>query len=67
MANFGPLTAEIGSGVWAAPSKFQRVSHLGSITARHSSIGVSQTLQRWEEGATYIRQGGHYVGYWPSF
>jgi len=25
-------------------------------------VGVSQTLRRWTEGATYIRQGGHYVG-----
>jgi len=30
-------------------------------------VGVSQTLQRWTEGATYIRQGGHHVGYWPTF
>ena len=49
------------------PSKFQRVSRLGSITARHSSTGVCQTLRRWTEGATYIRQGGHQVGHWPTF
>jgi len=36
MVNVGPLTAEIGSGVWA-PSKFQRISRLGSVTARHAS------------------------------
>ena len=46
---------------------FQRVSRLRSVTARHSSIvGVSQTLRRWTKGATYIRQGGHYVGHWPT-
>jgi len=28
---------------------------------------VSQTLRRWTEGATYIRQGGHHVGHWPTF
>jgi len=39
MVNFGPLTAEIGSGVVGHPSEFQRVSHLGSVTARHSSSG----------------------------
>jgi len=39
MVNFGPLTAEIGSGVWGHPCKFQRVSRLGSVTARHSSSG----------------------------
>ena len=30
-------------------------------------VGVSQTLQHWTEGATYIRQGGHHVGHWPTF
>ena len=30
-------------------------------------VGVSQTLRRWTEGATYIRQGGHHVGHWPAF
>jgi len=30
-------------------------------------VGVSQTLRRLTEGATYIRQGGHHVGYWPTF
>jgi len=64
MVNFGPLTAEICWRVWA-PNKFQRVSRLGSVTARH--WGVSQTLRRWTEGATYIRQGGHHVGHWPTF
>jgi len=27
-------------------------------------LGVSQTLRRWTEGATYIWQGGHNVGHW---
>jgi len=30
-------------------------------------LGVSQTLRRWAEGATYIRQIGHHVGHWPTF
>jgi len=30
----------------------------------HLVVGVSQTLRRWTEGATYIRQGGHHVGHW---
>jgi len=30
-------------------------------------VGVSQTLRHWTEGATYIRQGGHHVGHWPTF
>ena len=48
------------------PCKFQRVSRLGTVTARHS-VGHSQTLRRRTEGATYIRQGGHHVGHWPTF
>jgi len=31
MVNFGPLTADIGSGVWCTTSKFQRVSLLASL------------------------------------
>jgi len=49
------------------PCKFQLVSRLGSVTARHLVVGVSQTLRRWTEGAAYIRQGDHYVGHWPTF
>jgi len=39
MVNFGPLAAEIGSLTLRHPSKFQRVSRLGSVTAQHSSSG----------------------------
>ena len=49
------------------PCKFQLVSSLGSVTARHLVVGVSQTLRRWTEGATYIRQGDHHVGHWTTF
>jgi len=35
MVNFGPLAAEIDPVVWGTPCKFQRVSRLGSVTARH--------------------------------
>jgi len=49
------------------PCKFQLVSRLGSVTARHLVVGVSQTLRRWTEGATYNRQGDHHVGHWPIF
>ena len=38
MVNFGPLTAEIGSGVWGTPANFIGFCVLAcSITARHSS------------------------------
>ena len=40
MANAGPLTAEISLAVWGIPAHLlQRVSRLGSVTARHSSSG----------------------------
>jgi len=55
------------SGSLRHPCKFQRVSRLGSITARHLVVGVSQTLLCWTEGATYVRQGNHHVGHWPTF
>ena len=47
--------------------KFQLVSRLGSVTARHLVVVVSQTWRHWTEGATYIRQGDHHVGHWPTF
>jgi len=50
------------SGSLRHPCKFQRVSRLGNVTARHLVVGVSQTLQRWTESATYVRQGDHHVG-----
>ena len=49
------------------PYKFQPVLRLGSVTARHLVVGVSQTLRRWTEGATYVWQGDHQVGHWPTF
>ena len=50
------------------PTKFQLVSRLGSVTARHVVVGVSQTLRRrWTDGATYVWQGDHHVGHWPTF
>ena len=38
MVNFGPLTAEIGSGVWGTPENFNGF-RVGSLTARHSTSG----------------------------
>jgi len=50
-------------------------SYIGSVTARHSSSGrepnFAASYKEWNfgtfaEGATYIRQGGHNVGYRPT-
>ena len=55
MAKFGPLTGEIRSGVWDNPANFNGfcvlasfcvLLYIGSVTARHSSSGISQTLWR---------------------
>ena len=52
------------------------LSYIGSVTARHSSSGCQPNFVAWYEewnyetfthGATYIRQGGHHVGYRPTF
>jgi len=45
-ANFGPLAAEIGSGVWGTPSKFQWVSRVGFITAATSLTGGQRNFAR---------------------
>jgi len=38
MVNFGPLAADIGSGVWGTPANFNGF-RVGSVTAWHSSSG----------------------------
>jgi len=29
-------------------------------------VGASQSLRRWAQGATYIWQGDHHFGHWPT-
>jgi len=67
MVNFGPLTAEIGSVVWGTPANFNVFRVLAMLLHGNLVVGVSQTLWGSTEGATYIRQGGHHVGQWPTF
>ena len=65
MSNFGgQLTAEIGSGVWGTPVNFNGFRVLAALLHGTLVVGVSQTLRRWTEGATYIRQGGHGPSRW---
>jgi len=65
--NFGPLAAEIGSGVWGTPANFNGFRVLAALLHGTQAVGVTQTLRLLTEGATYIWQGGHHVGYWPTF
>jgi len=67
MTNFGPLTAEIGWPVWGIPANFNGFRILTALLHGTPVVGVSQTLRRRTEGATYIRQGDHHVGHWPTF
>ena len=68
MANFGLLAGEIRWRVWGTPANFNRFRVLAALLLHDSLVvGVSQTLRRWTEGATYILQGGHHFGHWPTF
>jgi len=67
MLNFGPLAADILSLVWGTPANFNGFSILAALLHGTLLAGVSETLWRSTEGATYIWQGGHHVGHWPTF
>jgi len=67
MLKFGILTAEICWRVWGTPANFNGFRVLAVLLHGTLVVFVSQTLRCWTEGATYIRQGGHHVGHWPTF
>ena len=67
MVNFGLLAAEIGPVVWGTPANLNSFRILAALLHGSQVVGVSQTLRRWTEGATYVRQGDHRVGYLPTF
>jgi len=67
MLNFGTLAAEIFWRVWGTPAHFNGFRVLAALPHGTLVMGVGQTLRRLPEGATYIRQGGHHVGHWPTF
>jgi len=65
--NFGPLAAEIGSGVWDTAANFNGFRVMAALLHGTVVMGVSQTLRRWTEGTPYIWHGGHHDGQWPTF
>jgi len=67
IVNFGPLAAEICWRVLDTPANFNGFRVLAALLHGTLVVGDSQTLRRWTEDATYIRQGGHHVGHWPTF
>jgi len=66
MVNFGPLAAEIVSLVWGTTANFNGFRVLAAFLHSILVVGISQTLRRWTEGATNIRQGSRHVGHWPT-
>jgi len=67
MVNFGPLVAEIVLLVWGTPANFNWFRVLAALLHGTLVVDVSQTLRRLTEGATYVWQGNHHVGHWPTF
>ena len=65
--NLGLLAAAIGPVVWGTPANFNGFRVLAALLHGTLVVGVNQTLRRWTEITTYIRQGGHHVGHWPAF
>ena len=63
MVNYGPLAAEIGPVVWSTSANLNGFRVLAALLHGTVAVGISQTLWRWTEGATYIQQGGHHVGH----
>jgi len=46
MVNFGPLMAEIASGVWGTPVNFNGFCVLAALLHGTPVVSVSQTLRR---------------------
>ena len=65
MVNFGPLATDIVSLVWGTPGGFNGFRVLAALLDGTLVVGVSQTAAL-NRRLTYIRQGDHHVGYWPT-
>jgi len=64
MVNFGPLVTEILSLVWGTPA-IQRVSRLGSVSARHSSSGRQPNCGVEQRAPTAFGRAAITVGIGP--
>jgi len=67
MVNFGLLAAEIDPVVWGNLANFNGFRVVAASLHSSQVVSVSQTLRRSTQGATYVRQGDHHVGHWPTF
>jgi len=66
MVRFGLLTAEIPLASLGHHCKFQRLSSLGSVIARHSSSGRHPNFAALNRGRHLYSAGDHHVGHWPT-
>jgi len=48
------------------PANFNGFRVLAALLHGSQVVSISQSLRRWTEGATYVRQGDHHVGHWPT-
>jgi len=64
---YGELAAEIILLVWGTPANFNWFRVLAALLHGTLVLGIGQTLWRWTEGATCVRQGDHHVRHWPTF
>jgi len=67
MVNFGILVAEIISLVWGTPANVNGFRVLAVLQHGILVVGISQTAALNRGRPTYIRQGGHHIGNWPTF
>ena len=56
MANFGPLTAETGSGVWETPASFNWFRVLAALLQRRHFMSTSCVLLYWQRYGTAVQQ-----------
>ena len=60
MANFVPLTAEIGLPVWGTPANFNRFCIMASLLQRRRSPEANQTLHDLWSSPRLV----HYIHFW---
>ena len=67
MANFGPLTAEIGSGVCGTPANFNGFRVLAALLNGTVVVGVSQTLRIEQRAPPVFDRAAITLGIGPYF
>ena len=64
---YGELRPTSGWDRFGSLTNFNGFCVLAALLHGTVVVGFSQTLRRSTEGATYIQQGSHHVGHWPTF